>query len=1157
MARPQEFQPEIKFRWCRTVPCRAQEVYLVLTSVTGTKVGLEWQNDLGWYESAPASIPCGFHTGFILIKEKVRDFIKNTLETRERDYKVDPFHIVPHKFAVELFLESNEATSIWSEAPELRLRYLSSEHLERLVTGIGTDSSYSEKSKKQAFHSRQWVSSSSLTAHSDQESPVSSALDLSRIYQQSKDPSLLHATSLGRGQSHSHLSSASVTGLHVQGKSSASSPNLSRAFQVAVDLSRASSRFLAGVSSTSSGVYLGFDDGSDPSSPKDGNNTHTDSAYAAGGETSQESESGEGIKKKKKIFCSSHGQLSQTDVVDTENIWRPKREKARGSFFSSEVPSSSFEDLLGSVAASQRTAVQSELNLMKFETLEREKLVQEILQASDSDFEDEDVPCEVIQTNLQGPYQCVITFESRSASMEDVGSPRALEDVLVSLTSNESRPEPTTPQPFPRTVLPTDLLSDESTLMVPGSEEGKIPTPKPRSITPVPHIDIGSASKGDDSQDIEASDANTEDQVDDVCTEGSRSSIEVAELLIGLADSANGLESPDKHPSPKDATEPMDIVPDITVTDSGTECPEKVAASGSILDVTVAGSTTEHIEHEDASYSVELLDVTDPNIRASDTEDDNFQYDSLKHDDNEHLPIDIRNIDSEESLDVHLPRVQLQNLSRGESNGDGTDRTEDGDESEENGLYVVEGAQARYSSRDGEVPTDDVTLVPLDSYKGTVREIKDFQSRKEEGERVEAKDSNDKYDDELFVYNGSDTNGKEKTSGDSESIDNEESDRSESEALFNITDVSRKLSVDSHRHYKDTQGGDVTHTKLRVKPEWRSIYSVENSHLEQRMTATGDVIDDKVCKPEPVVSSRNSKESPGKVRDLGMVRKRSQACGTNGYLGDKKDSENIKPYRQPKLLNTGTQTTKVKQISRTTSVAMTSDSDTHSSIDHHPSKYGRSPLRNRTNSQADNFSPLPDRLSGPWSQRLSASVSSQRSASSGTFVKPELSVLQRNLHNLRREDESSQTLQNSAYLQSLHGHQHSKIPSYKTRPHIGDHRSSSADHPPTLEPSLSRHASPEHHYYPRHHSQYVDHNHYHHWHSPPRHETQNTYYSSVLHYKYPVLSSSVINVASPSRAPITSSNRSGHDQRIYSGSVVDLRRSTQRTKYDHISSSSR
>lgn len=78
ISRTSTFQPRAlifllsyRFRWCRTVRCRAQEVTLVLTSVTGTQVTLTWKADLGWYESKPIPVPCGFHSGFILIKDKV------------------------------------------------------------------------------------------------------------------------------------------------------------------------------------------------------------------------------------------------------------------------------------------------------------------------------------------------------------------------------------------------------------------------------------------------------------------------------------------------------------------------------------------------------------------------------------------------------------------------------------------------------------------------------------------------------------------------------------------------------------------------------------------------------------------------------------------------------------------------------------------------------------------------------------------------------------------------------------------------------------------------------------------------------------------------------------------------------------------------------
>ncbi|CAL4072293.1 unnamed protein product, partial [Meganyctiphanes norvegica] len=124
------YQSDIKFRWCPTVDCRGvSNVALILTSVTGTQIDLLWHNDLGWYESELSRLPCGLHTAFIVLNDKVYDENWKCI-SREKQYKVDTFHIVAHKFAIELFLESNEELSFLSNTPTLRHRYLSSDHLE-------------------------------------------------------------------------------------------------------------------------------------------------------------------------------------------------------------------------------------------------------------------------------------------------------------------------------------------------------------------------------------------------------------------------------------------------------------------------------------------------------------------------------------------------------------------------------------------------------------------------------------------------------------------------------------------------------------------------------------------------------------------------------------------------------------------------------------------------------------------------------------------------------------------------------------------------------------------------------------------------------------------------------------------------------------------
>ena len=77
------------------------------------------------------------------------------------------------------------------------------------------------------------------------------------------------------------------------------------------------------------------------------------------------------------------------------------------------------------------------LNQLHRTAAERELRVKSLLCESDSDFED-DVKggAAAIDDDVSGAGGCVITLESRSSSMDDVGSPRALEEALVSLTSD-------------------------------------------------------------------------------------------------------------------------------------------------------------------------------------------------------------------------------------------------------------------------------------------------------------------------------------------------------------------------------------------------------------------------------------------------------------------------------------------------------------------------------------------------------------------------------------------------------------------------------------------------------------------------------------------------------------------------------------------------
>ncbi|XP_042886816.1 uncharacterized protein LOC122262756 isoform X2 [Penaeus japonicus] len=947
---PPDFQPEIKFRWCRTVRCRAQEVTLVLTSVTGTQVTLTWKADLGWYESKPIPVPCGFHTGFILIRDKVLDVVSGRLEPRERDYKVDPFHIVPHKFAVELFLESDEASPFWSDAPELRLRYLSSDHLERLGTGKD-DGLYAEegggagKGRGGGFRTRKWVSSTALDSPRGQKRSKARApfADSSiRGFPPCDDGDndelpLRRSGSLARGRSQGQLcpASASYGSLREQGilGASTSSPNLSKAFQVAVDLSRASSKFLAGLSSTSSGVCLGYEDGSDPPSPDNKDSAHADSSYAAGGETSQESEAGErvggggeggaeGARRKRYLYGSSERGRS-LHLEDLQDTWAAKRQRES---LGNTTSSTSFEDLLTSVSVARKEAAKTELNLLRFDTIKQERLVQEILEPSDSDFEDEEAACETSSTSDQrGRYGCVITFESRSTSMDDVGSPRALEDALVSLTSSESHHEFTLespPQPLPR----RPRLAQTSSV-----EEGQ-----------------GSPDKG---------------EVEDVFAEEGLSSF-VSPQPRPRTRTPTASEGPVTSPKAEKLT---------SVGAFATEEAEEKEIPG----INEGPGATRTQNQKGRQKPQELKSESrHRRARSPDVEDDDedFQYDSLKHED-EHLPIDIRNIDSEDSLVSSRPGGHL---------GEDADDAEDA-ASGRSGSYNVSGALATYSSVEGEVPTDSLTLLQPGSQKATVREAEEFVRGRDKGRTGSGGDM-------VMGDHGDDDQGRSDSDYGDRIRDNdhriksygETDDRAYSRGNSGIRRRVKDGDTDE-RCGDGIPGRDGSAEKGSSEHRPSSLKKPREGQAEMKRARVSEGHEGKI---------RGQEEGPGVSRGRLSPQERTERAPRGPSAPEKArrrlsfprgdgdavppsddvaregdDSENRRPCIV-RMHHAGTQTTR-----KVTQATSTEDHKRHA-LPRSTPKYSRSPLRNRAaNGQVEApYTPLPDRFSGPWSHRLPGTV---------------------------------------------------------------------------------------------------------------------------------------------------------------------------------------
>ncbi|XP_050698045.1 kinesin-like protein KIF26A isoform X2 [Eriocheir sinensis] len=366
-------QPEITFRWCRTERCRAAEVWLVLTSVTGTQVCLTWRPQLGWYEAPPTPVPCGLHTGFLHAGDKGRNGVP--------EWPVDAFHVSPHRAGVELFVSGAPSGTFLGHAPDLRRRYL-----------------------HPGPHDRRWVSSTALPSGGRSSPPHSTQDDWGDA---SRGGS-------GRGGLSRGGASASLGDLRPL-PAAAPSPAFSRAFRVAAELSSTSSRLLAGLSSGSSGVCLAGEEAGSP--PHHHRHHHPSSS------TSSSPDSEDALR------------------APRVRLSRARRRRGEGEGACPEV------EVETALSAARTSSLRTEAALLRLDTLAQERRVARLLaeSESDSDFEEEEAEEEeeegVGGRAGGGQYGCVITFESRSSSLQDVGSPRALEDALVSLTSTDSHPE--------------------------------------------------------------------------------------------------------------------------------------------------------------------------------------------------------------------------------------------------------------------------------------------------------------------------------------------------------------------------------------------------------------------------------------------------------------------------------------------------------------------------------------------------------------------------------------------------------------------------------------------------------------------------------------------------------------------------------------------
>ncbi|XP_076038098.1 uncharacterized protein LOC143023451 isoform X2 [Oratosquilla oratoria] len=563
--------PDIKFRWCRSIRCRAAEVTLVLTSVTGTQVVLRWRPDLGWYESAPTPLPLGHHTGFLLVRDKVRTPRGGRL-ARERDFKIDPFHVVPHCFAVELFITEDVACDFWGDRPNLRLRYLSSDHLVRLEEGA-----------------------SELIEEEDEENEDEQA---------TQQLGKLSTSSLG-----------------------------------------------------SSGLGLGYEAQGPPSSQSADFRSRSRLSREKDFSSQWQLEYGKDVRSFRRSPRGPYRYYSEEGLHPRRLLFEREGKTARGRSFENSGRLFTFGESRRPLLSQTKDLIGTQLNLLRFSTLAQELQIAELLSGSRQSI-DEASPGYLrvaSDPDLAGPYSCLITFESRSQSMDDLGSPRALEEALVSLTSCGG-----------------DLKAG-GTVSLPTQEQQVVPSTRSVMYLVPPDHDDPQGSREDSPVGI------------------STPSEEGASPLGGLVSPSGRAISPTEGAiSPAEVDIPMSPIHEQPSLESKTSQATVVKAGGS----SSAGpqDTLERMDEEDPSSSSSQAQQQPPFlpicvVTSADSEGamadveyeyENFQYESLQHEE-EHIPFNVRLLnDSEDSTDAVPPerdrrkrRAQAQ-LFLPEDNGDYT-----------------------------------------------------------------------------------------------------------------------------------------------------------------------------------------------------------------------------------------------------------------------------------------------------------------------------------------------------------------------------------------------------------------------------------------------------------------------------------------------------
>ena len=345
---------------------------------------------------------------------------------------MDSFFITPHNQAIELFLQSERSIQFWQDIPPLRRRYLSSGHIQPTHFACSDSTQRPEKGRSTSLEELRRVKFVGMLSED-------AKTKLRAADQRLRSPINFERAKLKRGRRESLADSS----YHSRSRSVFLEDILSEATCSEDKLTSRSEESKLSIKYYEE-TWQGMSDSSIARNVANNNGGNRNS----------------GSVRKAKLNASLLDTKKAMSKLDLDLVTYEREAQLSAVEQLLEASDSDYEEGFINGTADSRenhSNLNSDLNLADVSFLRdgQNSSYQELLFEEECRNLSDSIRNEICKSASKtppkntlklgeegnaGPFGCVITFESRSASMEDVGSPRALEEALVSLTSNsESR----------------------------------------------------------------------------------------------------------------------------------------------------------------------------------------------------------------------------------------------------------------------------------------------------------------------------------------------------------------------------------------------------------------------------------------------------------------------------------------------------------------------------------------------------------------------------------------------------------------------------------------------------------------------------------------------------------------------------------------------